>query len=306
MLIVALGDLALDIMIRPAAAIHPGSDTPGTVQAHPGGSAANVAVWAARQGAESAFVGAVGDDLAGTWLAEDLRGEGVAAHLTRLPGSSASIAVLVDAAGERAMIADRGVAALLTVEMLRPEWFPARCWLHVPAYTFLTEPCASAAVRAVALCSAGGGGLGIDASSVGPLHAYGRERFLALLGRLRPDVLFVNAAEGAYLAGDDHPDDPTAGLAALRRYAGTVVWKLGPGGAAASGDGFARVPGLAVPPLDTTGAGDAFAAAFTVAHTRGQDLVRALGAANALAAHVVQGFGARPRLHSGGKEVADG
>lgn len=306
MLIVALGDLALDVVIRPAAAIHPGSDTPGTVQAHPGGSAANVAVWVARQGADSAFVGAIGDDQMGTWLAEDLRGEGVVAHLIRLHGASASIAVLVDAAGERAMIADRGVAVLLAAETLRPEWFRAPCWLHVPAYSFLTGPCAEAALRAVDLCRAAGGGLGIDASSVGPLHAYGRERFLALLGRLRPDVLFVNAAEGAYLAGGDRPDDPAVGLAALRQYAGTVVWKLGPGGAAASGDGFAQVSGLAVSPLDTTGAGDAFAAAFTVAHTRGEALVGALGAANGLAAQVVQRLGARPRLHIQRKETVDG
>ena len=303
MLIVALGDLALDVVIHPAAPIHPGSDTPGLVQAHPGGSAANVAVWVARQGAESAFVGAIGDDHASAWLAEDLRREGVVAHLTPMHGSSAAIAVLVDATGERAMIADRGVAALLTAEALRPEWFPARCWLHVPAYSFLEGPCAAAALRAVDLCRAGGGSVGIDASSVGPLHAYGRDRFLALLDRLHPDLLFVNAAEGAYLAGDA---DPAAGLGALRRYAGTVVWKLGPEGAAASGDGYARVPGLSATPRDTTGAGDAFAAAFTIAHARGQALESALGAANRLAARVVQGVGARPRLTMQGEENAVG
>ena len=133
--------------------------------------------------------------------------------------------------------------------------------------------------------------MGVDTSSVGPLRAYGRERFLALLERVGPDLLFANDAEATFLSGTD---DMEAGSALLRRYARTVIWKLGAGGAAARADTFVCSQAIEVPVVDTTGAGDAFAAAFTVAIARDLPLADALGVANRLAASVVQHVGARP------------
>jgi sugar/nucleoside kinase (ribokinase family) len=266
----------------------------GAVRIQPGGSAANFAVWVARLGARAAFIGAVGDDSAAALLRADLERERVTAHLQRVTAATAAIAVLVEKDGERTMINDRGAATLLTPEAIVLEMLPTDCWLHLPAYSLFVEPLASAALQAVAICRAAGGGVGLDTSSVGPLRLYGRDRFLDLLDRIAPDVLFANTEEGAFLSGRE---DAEAGSLMLQRYAPVVLWKLGAAGALARRAVLERVAGLDVPVLDSTGAGDAFAAAFTVAYTQGAPLDIALERANRLAAAVVQHIGARPRLN---------
>jgi sugar/nucleoside kinase (ribokinase family) len=189
------------------------------------------------------------------------------------------------------MITDRGAAQQLHPEFLRGWMFPAGSRLHLPAYSLLESPLADSALLAVDLCRRAGGSVGVDTSSVGPLRAYGRERFLALLERVGPDLLFANDAEATFLSGTH---DAEAGSALLRRYARAVIWKLGAGGAAARDDTFVRGEAIGVPVVDTTGAGDAFAAAFTVATARDLPLADALCVANRLAASVVQHMGAHP------------
>jgi ribokinase len=95
------------------------------------------------------------------------------------------------------------------------------------------------------------------------------------------------------LSDSNNPED---GCRFLQRFANTVVWKLGGGGALACGDVCERVMGLVVPARDTTGAGDAFAAAFTISSAQGLPLCEGLNRANRVAAAVVQRIGARPQL----------
>ncbi len=292
-MIVTLGDAALDVFTAPDLDAVAGSDVPGVVRVLPGGSAANFAVWVARLGERSAMIGAVGDDYAGNFLRADLEREGVATYLQRVPAATAAIAVLVDSHGERTMIADRAAALMLTPGMLEPRMLPTGCHLHLPAYSLFLEPLAAAAIEAAARCRAGGGTIAVDTSSVGPIRTFGRERFLRVLDDLGPYLLFANHAEAALLSG---AEDPEQGSLILQRYAPLVLWKLGAGGVLARGDIMIRLPGRSVLALDSTGAGDAFAAAFTVAHRRGAGLKDAVARANRLAAAVVQHIGARPRL----------
>jgi len=292
-MIVALGDAALDLFVAPDLDAIEGSDVTGAVRVLPGGSAANFAVWVSRLGARSTLIGAVGDDYAGDFLRADLEREGVLTHLRRVPVPTAAIAVLVDARGERTMITNRGAATHFAPAMLEPQMLPPGCHVHIPAYSLFVEPLAAAAIAAAARARAGGGTVAVDTSSVGPLRAFGRERFLRLLADLMPDLLFANHAEAAFLSGIE---DPEAGSLILQRHAPLVLWKLGADGVLGRGERPARVPGLAVPVRDSTGAGDAFAAAFTVAHRSGAALETALARANRLAAAVVRHMGARPRL----------
>jgi ribokinase len=292
-MIVSLGDAALDVFTAPDLDAVEGSDVPGAVRILPGGSAANFAVWVARLGEHSTMIGAVGDDYAGNFLRSDLEREGVATYLQRVPAATAAIAVLVDARGERTMITDRAAALMLNPAMLERRMLPPGCHLHLPAYSLFGEPLGAAAIEAAARCRAGGGTLAVDTSSVGPLRTFGRERFLRVLDDLAPDLLFANHAEAVLLSGTE---DPEQGNLILQRYAPLVLWKLGADGVLARGDAMVRLPGLPVLALDSTGAGDAFAAAFSVAHRRGADLQAAAARANRLAAAVVQHIGARPRL----------
>jgi ribokinase len=291
--IVSLGDAALDVFVAPDLDAVEGSDVPGAVRVLPGGSAANFAVWVARLGARSSLIGAVGNDYAGNFLRSDLEREGVTTYLQRVSAATAAIAVLVDARGERTMITDRAAALMLTPAMLEPRMLPPGCHLHLPAYSLFVEPLGTAAIAAAARCKAGGGTIAVDTSSVGPIRAFGRERFLRVVDDLAPDLLFANHAEAALLSDTE---DPEQGSLILQRYAPLVLWKRGAAGVLARGDSAARLPGLAVLALDSTGAGDAFAAAFTVAYRRGVGLADAAAWANRLAAAVVQHIGARPRL----------
>ncbi|MGH2345972.1 MAG: carbohydrate kinase family protein, partial [Chloroflexota bacterium] len=250
-MIVSLGDAALDLFVAPDLDAVEGSDVTGAVRVLPGGSAANFAVWVARLGEQSALIGAVGDDYAGNFLRADLEREGVTAHLQRVPAATAAIAVLVDGRGERTMITDRAAALLFTPAMLDPRMPPPGCHLHLPAYSLFVEPLRGAAIEAAARCKAGGGTIAVDTSSVGPLRTYGRVRFLELLDDLEPDLLFANQAEAALLSGVDNPE---AGSLILQRHAPLVLWKLGAAGVLARGESLARVPGLPVLALDSTGA----------------------------------------------------
>ncbi|MDB5059594.1 MAG: PfkB domain protein [Chloroflexi bacterium] len=291
--IVCLGDAAVDVFVALEEGAVVGSDANGLVRISPGGSAANVAVWLARLGASAGFIGAVGDDYAGGFVRADLEREGVTCHLLRVPAATAAIAVLLDEAGERTMIANRAAATLLTPDFIGPHTVPSGSRLHLPAYSLFVTPLAGAALAAADRCREAGGGISVDTSSVGPLRVYGRERFLELLDRISPDVLFANDDEGTFLSGTS---DPEEGSLFLQRFAPVVVWKLGAAGAVARGDTYVRVEGLDIPVLDTTGAGDAFAAAFLCAYVQDVPLAESLDRANRVAAAVVQHIGARPRL----------
>jgi sugar/nucleoside kinase (ribokinase family) len=105
------------------------------------------------------------------------------------------------------------------------------------------------------------------------------------------DFFFCNAREACFLTGED---DPVQAVHALRtRGVWAVVLKLGAEGCRVeSADLSERVPGLPAEVVDTTGAGDAFAAGFIAATLRGDDPVAACRAGNAAGARIVSAFGA--------------
>ena len=116
-MIVVLGDIAIDIVSQLKKPLARGSDASATVRMMPGGSGANVAVWLARLGQPVSFIGRVGDDPFGRWLADDLRREGVNPALTvDHERGTGVIQVLVEPDGERTMVPDRGANAVWAPE----------------------------------------------------------------------------------------------------------------------------------------------------------------------------------------------
>ena len=100
-----LGDFAWDVLIRTNTELLKGGDTFGEVMLTPGGSAANVSVWAARCGYDTHFVGKIGRDRFGLLAQEDLAAERVNAHLIETDAHlTGSVAVFVDHTGERSMV----------------------------------------------------------------------------------------------------------------------------------------------------------------------------------------------------------
>ena len=262
---VVLGDLALDVVLVPARPVEHGTDVPGAVRLHQGGSAANTARWLARLGVRATLVCAVGRDGPGRALIADLRADGVDVRATRPAGArTGRIGMVVDAAGERSFVADRGAADLLAPADLRPSWFDGAGVLHLPAYSLLRAPLGDAARRAIDLARAAGATVSVDLASAAPLLAGGRRAAHRLIAEVDPNLLFTTAAEAAAFLGVRDP-------AGLLQFAPVAVVKRGPEGATL----LARTDGgqvvrleVATRPLsaaDTTGAGDAFDAGFLAA-----------------------------------------
>jgi len=258
----------LDVVMQASAPIESGTDVPGRVEIRQGGSAANVARWLARLGARAQLVCSIGRDGAGRSLVEQLRRDRVTVRAIRVAGHrTGRIGVLVAPSGERSFVADRRAATRMEAKDLKPEWFADLDLLHLPAYSLLVEPLATAADRAVELArtrSTRGVRLSVDLASVGPLLARGRRDARDLVARLRPDVIFATEPEAEALLGRQAPED-------LLADAHVAVIKRGSRGARV----FARdqrdptgeplrfdVATSAVQAQDTTGAGDAFDAGF--------------------------------------------
>jgi sugar/nucleoside kinase (ribokinase family) len=291
--VVVVGDLLYDMLARVEGSVAFGADTFTKVHAAAGGSGANAAAWLASLGIETHFVGRVGDDALGEVLAEELERTGVASHLTwDRSVATGKVFVLVDGAGERTMITDRGAGEALSPEDL-PEILFRGGHLHLSGYTFSEGSRRETALKAVRLAREAEMSISVDPSSFPLLEAIGPERFLEWTRGA--DLCFPNLEEGALLGGADDPDRIAQEL--LRYYPG-VVLKLGAGGALYAGtDGErVRLPAVAARVVDTTGAGDALCAGFLANRLAGTPSARALRRGIELAARVVEQVGSRPEI----------
>jgi sugar/nucleoside kinase (ribokinase family) len=276
--LLCVGDLIEDVVVWLPGPVALGSDTVVTITRERGGSAANVAAAAVRAGGAARFVGQLGDDELAHRLLHGLATTGVDV-VARHGGRTGSIVVLVDSTGERTMLTDRAAATELAD--FEPAWLDGVDVLHLPAYSLFVERLARSCRQAVAM--AGDLPLTIDPSSESLLVEYGVERFLALVESWQPAILFPNADESRVLGIVDRPPPGV----------GRVVEKRGPEPVRLiDADGVTEVP---VPPVtgvvDTTGAGDAFAAGFLVAWTAGKPPVECVARGSEVAAHVLRGPG---------------
>jgi sugar/nucleoside kinase (ribokinase family) len=285
-----VGDVATDVVVVLAGAPAPGSDRPAAIRSRGGGAGANVAVHLARLGTPVVLAGCVGDDPAGAGLVAELARAGVRLGLRTVSGgATGTIVSLVDPAGQRSMLADRGANLAL-----QPEDVPAPTrggHLHLSGYTLLDPRPRAAGLAALDAAVAAGCTVSVDPASTGPLRAYGVDNWLA--DTAAATVLLPNADEARLLTGCADVTDAAQALAARHPV---VAVSLGADGALwAAGSALVHRPAHPTEVVDTTGAGDAFAAGLLAAWLADADgqPADALDAGLALAADVVRRPGAR-------------
>jgi sugar/nucleoside kinase (ribokinase family) len=248
-LLTVIGDLVEDVVVWAAAPVVDATDNPARIQRVRGGSGANVAAAAATLG-PARFIGRVGDDALGASLVATLEAAGVEVFAQR-GGRTGSIVVVVDPSGERTMWPDRAASAELAKVPL--EWVEGSAALHMPAYGFELPASRVAVIDLARHARAGGALISVDASSVGLLHSLGVSVVREVLDVIRPDVLFATVAEAELL-------DVAGGLDST-----VVVVKNGPHPVrlVSAGGAATQIPVPAVDRVvDSTGAGDAFAAGY--------------------------------------------
>jgi ribokinase len=267
---IVLGDLMVDVVARIGGPLARGSDTPAQISVAGGGSGANVAAWAASLGAPVSLVCRVGDDERGRIAVDELHGGGVEMHATVDPErATGTCVVLVEPGGERTMVPDAG-ANDAPLEL--PDDLLARGGhLHVTGYMLLRAGSRAAALEAIARARAAGMTVSVDPSSWALLEA----------GAIPPvDLLLPNEQEAAVLGRLAFPE---------------VVVKRGAAGARwTDGTTTIEVPAQPAQVVDTTGAGDAFAAGLLTARLAGAGPREALEAGCRTAAAAVARVGARP------------
>jgi sugar/nucleoside kinase (ribokinase family) len=288
--VVVVGDLTTDVVAVLDGVPAPGSDRPAAIRMRGGGAGANVAVHLARLGVPVVLAGCVGDDPAGAALVAELAAAGVRSRVRAVPGrATGTIVSLVEPGGQRSMLADRGANLDLRPADVPP---PAQGGhLHLSGYTLLDPGSRAAGLAALTAAAGAGATISVDPASTGPLTRYGVDRWLA--DTADATVLLPNADEARLLTGCADPGDAGRALAARYRI---VAVSLGAEGALwAAGDVLVHRPAHPTTVVDTTGAGDAFAAGLLAAWLADPavDPAVALDAGLARAAEVVRRAGAR-------------
>lgn len=270
--VLVIGDALLDVSAAPSEPMRPGGDVPAAIRVGPGGQGANVAVRLARRGIRVRLACALADDASGRMVRQALEAEGVV--LDAAPADvTGAVVILVSADGERSMLSRR-------VPLL-PRAVEAAPWTVVSGYVLLED--AELDLRADDHPAVAVLGSALPGDAAG--------KWLRRADALSPAVSFLNTDELRSLGGD----------ARSLRGLGLVV-VTGPGGATAVHPERNlqqhRAAASRGPAVDTSGAGDAFAAAF-LSELHGQrtwsdaDIDRALAAGLDLAAQVAGVAGAQ-------------
>ncbi|MBC2664594.1 adenosine kinase [Novosphingobium flavum] len=269
-------------------------DAMGPAREISGGSAANTLAGLAALGARCAFIGQVADDQFGQVFAHDIRAGGIAFETpVRDAGPpTAQCLIFVTPDGQRTMNTFLGASQFLPAAALDDEQIAAASVLYLEGYLWDPEEPRAAMRRAIAAARDAGRKVAFTLSDGFVIARHGDD-FRALIADGQIDILFANEHELAALTGIE---DFHEGIGHLGGKVPTVVVTRSEKGAYAISNGeHAEVPAEPIARVvDTTGAGDLFAAGFLFGYTRARPLAECLKLGAICAAEVISHYGARP------------
>ncbi len=267
----------------------------GSARETSGGSAANTMAGIAAMGGNAAFIGQTADDQLGKIFAHDMRALGVHFDTPPLgdsPLPTGRCLILVTPDAQRTMNTCPGASHELTTARLDEDLIRSAAIVYLEGYLWGPDRPRAAMERAVAIAHDAGRKVAFTLSESVSI-AGRKESFARMIDVGGIDLLFANEDELFQLAGRT---DLEGALADIAAKVPTLVVTRGPAGAMAFEDG--RRIDISAAPLttlvDTTGAGDLFAAGFLTARCKGTDLQRQLWTGAIAAAEVISHFGARP------------
>jgi sugar/nucleoside kinase (ribokinase family) len=259
-----------------------------------GGSAANTLAGLAALGARCGFIGQVSKDQLGEVFAHDIRAGGIAFDTRARVGepATARCLIFVTPDGQRTMNTFLGASQFLPADALDESVIADAAVLYLEGYLWDPEEPRRAMRRAIAAARAAGRTVAFTLSDGFVIARHGDD-FRALIAAGQIDILFANEHELAALTGKD---DFHEGIAALAPHVPTLIVTRSEKGAHAVRHGetaaVSAVPVAQV--VDTTGAGDLFAAGFLFGHVRGLSLETCLALGSVCAAEIIAHYGARP------------
>ena len=259
-----------------------------------GGSAGNTAAGVAALGGRAGFIGQVAPDQLGEFYRHDLTAAGVefitAASDVGEPTARSMILVTPD--GHRTMNTFLGAAQHLPKSALDEAHIRDSAILYLEGYLWDPETPRYAMVRAIEVAREAKRKVAFTLSDMFCVDRH-RDGFNQLLDGGRIDILFANQAEVEALAGVAHLDSAVAAISP--KVETLVVTRSEDGALATRGGDRVDVPAEPIDELvDTTGAGDLFAAGFLLGTARGKSLESSLRLGAICAAEVIQHYGARP------------
>jgi len=261
-----------------------------------GGSAANSMAGAAALGLNAAFVGQVADDQLGTIFAHDMRSLGVAFETPPIPGPppTGRCLILVTPDAQRTMSTAPGASHELTTAALDADLIRSASITFLEGYLWGPEQPRAAMLEAAGIAHSAERTVAFTLSESLCLGDR-REGVMGMIEAGTVDVLFGNEDEVRHLTGCG---DFAQCVEALSKHVATLVITRGAQGAVAvERDYIVEVPATAVDRIvDTTGAGDLFAAGFLAARCRGRPLRGCLETGSIAAAEIISHFGARPEV----------
>jgi sugar/nucleoside kinase (ribokinase family) len=248
-------------------------------------------------GLAAGFIGQLGDDQLGQIFAHDIRSLGV--EFATPPrdgiGATGTCLILVTPDAQRTMNTFLGAAQMLEPAAVDPAEIARAKILYLEGYLWDPEGPRGAMMKAMDAARDAGAKVAFTLSDGFVVDRH-RADLMALLDERRIDILFANQVEAESLA---QVADVEAAVATLRDKVETlVVTRHEHGALATRGDERAEVPAEPIRALvDTTGAGDLFAAGFLAGEAQGLGLERALRLGAICAAEVIQHYGARPEAN---------